>query len=167
MSKNYFTVLIIFVLSVLMGCAQTKEVARTIWGSSTRVLERERINAVTRVYDCSFDACFDTVVQIEQDRASKEENIEVDVSDSAVKGKTLDEVTERKRFTVFMKNRTKKYVVVVGIPGAVDTTEVGIFFTYVDPNSTQIDLSSLSSHAKRIAAEIVFQELDQFFQEVK
>ena len=51
----------------------------------------------------------------------------------------------------------------MGIKGNVDTTEVGIFFTQSNHTTVKLDVSSLSSSAKRKVAEAVFKELDQRF----
>jgi len=66
-----------------------------------------------------------------------------------------------------IKDEYKRHIVVIGIEGNVDTTEVGIFFSRLRNNVFEIDVSSLSSSAKIRAAQIVFGELDQRFTHVQ
>lgn len=62
-----------------------------------------------------------------------------------------------------MKDPHRRHIVVIGIAGNVNTTEVGIFFDEVGPSSVKIDITSLSSTAKRKVAKAVFDELDKRF----
>ena len=66
-------------------------------------------------------------------------------------------------FDVFIDNRTKKHIVVMGIPGNVETTEVGIFFSQPSLTTVKLEVSSKSSNAKRKVAEAVFDELNLRF----
>ena len=66
-------------------------------------------------------------------------------------------------FDVFIDNRTKQHIVVMGIEGNVDTTEVGIFFSQGANGEVSLEVSSLSSSAKRRVAEAVFKALDLRF----
>ncbi|MBI5415562.1 MAG: hypothetical protein HZA29_01985, partial [Candidatus Omnitrophica bacterium] len=50
--------------------------------------------------------------------------------------------------------------------GNVDTTEVGIFFDEVSPSTVRVEISSLSSTAKRRVAAAVFNALDKRFSPV-
>lgn len=50
----------------------------------------------------------------------------------------------------------------MGIPGSVNTTEVGVFFTPRANAGTLVEVTSLSTHAKT-AAEIVFEQLGKEF----
>ena len=63
----------------------------------------------------------------------------------------------------FKKAGKKKHIIVMGIKGNVDTTEVGIFFTNPNVSTVKLEISSLSSSAKRTVAETLFKELDQQF----
>lgn len=112
---------------------------RVLWGSSTRALEEARDQAISKTYNCDFDACYDAVLEI---------------------------VKERK-YVLFVKERSNKRLVVMGIPGNVDTTEAGIFFRELKGSEVQIEVSSLSSTAKERVAQAVFDELDKKFEEQK
>ena len=124
--------MIALLLVVLAGCAQTTEVAKTIWGSSTRALEDARAEAITKTYDRGYWDCI---------RAS------------------LD-VMAKESFQVFKKDEVKGYMVLMGIKGAVNTTEVGVFFEEVSENKVRIEISSLSTKAKRIVAKKLFHGMD-------
>ena len=78
----------------------------------------------------------------------------------------LAEEAKHHKLELFIKNRRKGEMVVLGVPGAVDTTEVGIFFVTQPDGITRIELPSLSSNAKRAASEIVFAALSEKFSEV-
>lgn len=117
------------------GVDNTVEFGKTVWGSSTRVLEQERVNAISKTYDKSY---WDTL------RA-------------AIK------VIEKKHWVVFMKDEVKGYVDVMGIKGSVNTTEIGIFFDELSDTQTQIQISSLSTNAKRKVAKGLFHGLDIAF----
>jgi len=47
--------------------------------------------------------------------------------------------------------------------GSVDTTEVGVFFVELNDNQTRIELSSLSTNAKRLLAKGLFHGMDIVF----
>jgi hypothetical protein len=66
-------------------------------------------------------------------------------------------------FDIFIKDSKKHRLVVMGIAGNVETTEVGIFFTQPTLTTVKIEVSSLSSSAKRTVSEKTFEELDLRF----
>ncbi len=112
------------------GCtmAELKDVPKTIWGSSTRVLEQARANAITKTYDRGYWDCF----------------------------KAAEKVVKRQGYVLFQKDEVRGFMVVMGIPGAVDTTEVGVFFVDLNDHQTRMELSSLSTNAKRLLAKDLF-----------
>jgi len=122
-------------LVFLGGCAQTAEIGKTVWGSSTRALEEARVSAITKNYACGYFNCFNQIL-------------------------SASEVLE---YTVFIKNPVKGTIVVIGVPDSVNTTEVGIFLTELGESEVKIYVSSLSSNAKRIVAKDLFAELDKKF----
>lgn len=132
-----------------------------IWGSSTRALEKARDEAIVQTYKCRFDECFEEVLTLSADnlvlpKSYGELNNEVDEAE--------DSPAQRATFQVFIKNQKKKHIVVMGVPGSVDTTEVGIFFTNPTASTVRLEVSSLSSNAKRKVAEMVFAALDKKFE---
>ena len=77
-------------------------------------------------------------------------------------------VSLKSQYTIFINDRLKKHIVVMGIPGNVDTTEVGIFFAAAASSGiSKIDISSLSSTAKEKVAKVIFEGLDKKFPDQK
>ena len=141
---------------------QLHETAKFIWGSSTKALEDARVNAIEKTYSCSFKDCYDSVLTLERAepvyvKKYNEEGEEVDDE-----GK-LKEPDSEGFFDVFIDNRAKKHIVVMGIEGNVATTEVGIFFSQPNLTTVKLEVASKSSNAKRKVAEAVFEELDLHF----
>lgn len=132
-------------LPLLLGCAQITDTVKKFWGTSTTALDHARLNALSRSYACGTRECFEAVLSL----ARNEE--------------ALEPKTE-KFFDVFLKDPRQRHIVVMGIEGNVDTTEVGIFFDSLGGNMVKVDISSLSTSAKNRAAKAVFAELDQRFQ---
>ena len=121
----------------LAGCASVAEVGKTFWGSSIREMEKRRVDAITRTYPKGYWECMEAVLK----------------------------AVEENHYLIFQKDEVRGHVVVMGIPGYINTTEVGIFFVEISDNEVRIELSSLSTNAKRTAAEIIFPELSQHFKE--
>ena len=119
----------------LCGCSTAMDIPKTIWGSSTRVLEQERGNAISKTYDKGYWDCV----------------------------RTAKDVIEKKTLVLFKKDEVRGVFIVMGIPGAVDTTEVGVFFVELNDHQTRIELSSLSTHAKRLLAKTLFHGMDIAF----
>ncbi len=132
MNKVHLNICIVFTAVLLGGCAQTAEFSKTIWGSSTRSLEKARVNALVRNYDQPVSRCYDEVIK----------------------------ASEESKFHVFIDNKPKATIVLMGIKGAVNTTEVGVFFSELADGKTKVYISSLSSNAKRIVAQKIFNKLD-------
>ncbi len=149
MKERFFFVLFLFYsLFFSQGCSWLADMPRTLWGSSIRALENARLNALSRSYICSFDDCFDAVLSL-----GRNESMYVPY-------------TKRKVFDVFLKDRIRACIVVMGVKGNIDTTEVGIFFYPSGKNAIRVDVSSLSSIAKEKVADSVFKELDMRFKRV-
>ncbi len=122
------------VVFTFWGCSPI-EISKTVWGSSTRALEEARVNGIIKTYDAPWVRCYDEVL-----KAVKEAEYEI-----------------------FIDNRARATIVVMGIKGSVNTTEVGIFFSEISDSQTKIYISSLSSNAKRTVAGVVFPKLDLVF----
>ena len=147
MKKHSPLILILLSLILMTGCSPIKEMGKMVLGTSTRALERERTNAIRKVFDCSFDDCYEAVLKLARTQEfAGEEN-------------------EEGHYDIFQKDHFKGYVVVMGVTGNVDTTEVGIFLTSRSRFITEIDISSLSSSAKRTVADVLFKELAVLYTE--
>ena len=130
--------LIIITVCLFSSCAawdNTVEGGKTIWGSSTRALEQARDRAITKTYDKSYWDCM----------------------------RSATAVVAKKHWVMFKKDEIKGYMVVMGVKGCVDTTEIGIFFEELSDHQTRIEISSLSTNAKRKVAKGLFHGLDIAF----
>lgn len=136
--------LLVVLCTALTGC----EFAKVILGTSTRKLEEARRTAEVAKYECTFEQCFDAVLSL------------------AHNGFAGEPVSGEPYFDVFQKDRIKSYIVAMGVPGQINTTEVGIFFVTLAPHTMQIEVSSLSSGAKQKVARRVFQELGMRFKKI-
>ncbi len=129
----------LFVLLMSMGgCIVIEggvELTKTIWGSSTRSLEGARKHALAKTYDKNY----------------------WDVMQA-----TLN-VIAKNEYEIFKKDEVKGYVILLGIQGSVNTTEVGVFFVELNEGQTRVEISSLSTNAKRIVSKALFRGLDEAF----
>ncbi len=162
----------------------SNETAKEMWGSSTRALEKARANSIIKTYRCELNDCFDAVLSLARKTTttnlqSYSEGHTIQDPQAAAPQDTATapiglgplEEGENVRtqqtsdfFEVFKKDRKKGYLVVIGIKGSVDTTEAGIFFSTYSPGVTKIEISSLSSNAKRHLAQDIFGQLDLKFE---
>ncbi|MCR4337841.1 MAG: hypothetical protein NUV91_08565 [Candidatus Omnitrophica bacterium] len=200
MDKIPFFVLLALCLGA--GCSHVKEtsqyvmdVPKTIWGSSTRALDKARETGDKKTYYCNIDACFDAVLEVTENYVEPEpikdeessgyfgvggehnedKNPLKNTQDETViaeeedidRGLVSDTEKNQGRFDLFLKNRKKHEIVVMGVPTSVDTTEVGIFFTEIEPGIVRVDVSSLSSNAKFRVSEVIFPLLGEKFSEWK
>lgn len=155
------------------GCAQATEFVRSIWGSSTKDLEEARANSIHKTYRCSVTECFNTVLQLTETPEEKDFTVIPPGQDAthlaSVSPKNpsqnaiMPPPEDTNYLDLFMKNPKKNLIVVMGVPNCVDTTEVGIFFTPDGDGNTKVELSSLSTKAKKITAEMVFAQLNKHF----
>ena len=186
----------VVILLALQGCSYAPyitEPMKRIWGTSMMRLEKKRQEALKATYACSFDECYDAVLSLGRGKEFDEliepyyyhslavepegtttpyRGIVPDVP-QAILPETQETVSTDKTskpgqiFDVFHKSRTKGYIVFMGTPGSVDTTEVGVFFTRSRQDEIIIEIASLSTSAKNKAAEIVFAKLDRNFRKVE
>lgn len=153
----------------LAGCAPIQEMTKTLWGSSTRALEDARVDAEVKNFNCSYDSCFDAVVKLarkeSQTRSYNNTGKTLDglfgKADSTTATPMIDAADDT--FDIFIKDYVSRHIVVLGIKGNVNTTEVGIFFTQIKPNETKIEISSLSTTAKEKVTRIVFESLQKLY----
>ncbi len=128
-------ILVVGMIVGVSGCAGLKDLPKTIWGSSTRVLEQERPNALVKIYEKDYWTCY----------------------------KAALEVVKKKKYVLYKKDEVRGLMVIMGIPGSVNTTEVGVFFVELNDHQTRIELSSLSTNAKRLLYKGLFHGMDVAF----
>ncbi|GEM_PF-3160694 len=160
------------------------EVTKVLWGSSTRALEEVRGEAISQSYPCRFEECFDAIVGLGRGfRPPQTQSIETvfssmgegmgqtdteaetaEPSESSEDQNIEEPVTSSQdSYYVFIQSRIKKYIVVMDIPGTINTTEVGIFFSNPDEQTTHVEIASLSPLAKEKIAALVFHQLETLF----
>jgi hypothetical protein len=139
MKKTHIPLLIFLVL-ILSGC----EVTKSVLGISTRKLENAIPDGISKSYKCGLRECYEAILALDHNEPDLEPQTE-------------------KYFEIFMKKPEKGQIIVMGIPGQVDTTEVGIFLSSEGGDITRIDIASLSTQAKEKVANAVFTELDSNF----
>jgi len=159
------------------GCAQIVDFPKFIWGNSTKALEKGRATAITKTYRCSVQECFDEVLKLTVPPKVEEEEVITPPIQSSPHLSVLAPTNPAQNaimpapppdyLGLYIKNRKKNFIVVMGVPNCVNTTEVGIFFTPVDNGNVKVELSSLSTKAKKNAAEMVFKVLGEHFPEIE
>ena len=178
MSKIKFLTFLCIVVLAAVGCSQITEVPKFFWGSSTKALEKGRAQAIQKTYHCPVAECFDAVVKltipppIDDDAPllppglSQSPSVtSTDLGFNSLGSATTSAAVDH--LSLFIKNRKRNFLVVMGVPNCVNTTEVGIFFVPLDGGNVRVELSSLSTKAKRNASEMVFKELDKHFPEIE
>ena len=182
MSKIKFLTLTFFAIVFAVGCSHAvsdlAEVPKYFWGSSTRALEKGRADAIHKTYHCTVEECFDAVVKLTIPPKVDEEETPLPPPGQAPAASTgglgfnsLSPGTAAPanvdQLSLFIKERKRDFLVVMGVPNCVDTTEVGVFFVPLDAGNVRIELSSLSTKAKRNASKIIFKELGNHFPEIE
>ncbi|MBF0523349.1 MAG: hypothetical protein HQL24_09895 [Candidatus Omnitrophica bacterium] len=143
--KNKISFLAILTLSFFVcGCESLLDAPKVIWGSSVRELEADRAHADKKTYFASFNDCYQTIL----DLAKIDPSAKLPVA---------------KPYEIFSKDPIRGIIVVMGIKGNIDTTEVGIFLTENNDNTLTVEVASSSSSAQEKAAKIVFTELNKRF----
>jgi len=115
---------------VLFGCAAVKESAKGFAGISTKALEEHRKDAIGKQFNFDKDTCYK---------------------------KTLEALGKIGAY-VYAKD-LNKYMIAIYV-SETDTTAVGLFFKEVGVNSTQIEVSSVSTYGKEWIAKKVFSALE-------
>ncbi len=128
--------LVICCVAIFPACAALRDAPAGIAGVSTKALESARVDSIYQTYPCDIDACFDAVSAI------------------AVKN----------GYYIFSSDRARGLVVLMKIPGCVDTTEVGVFLSQAPlGEGVVVELSSRSSLAKKTAAKALLSDLADRF----
>lgn len=182
---------------MVLGCSHVSETAKVLWGSSTKALEKTRDQATVKTFQCDRDKCMDAIVELarikpqvpvsQEGQPTPATNIVVPgasesnttasnapVSSSAKPGTPETNTSEPKTaaptttgLNIFLQDRSKGLIVLMNVPDAIDTTEVGLFFVPVAAGTTRVEVSSLSEVAKLSASELVFKELEKLFPAVE
>ena len=127
--RDGFFVLFIGCIIVLGGCATMKETALGAAGTSTKVLEDGRVNAIVKNFNFDYFTGYT---------------------------KSLDALKE---MGAYIYNQSLKGHMIAVYVSKRDTTPVGIFFKEVGPNNTQVEVSSPSLTAKGLISARLFKSL--------
>jgi len=171
MKKNIFCFVFTVLAVGLSGCSGTQETVKVFWGSSTKALEKARVDAVQQAFKCSDGQAFDAVLafvdkqtKLGEEQLIKEQSVpDPNRQETAETEEETLKVSKLSALNVFLQDRRRNLIVLMGVPGAVNTTEVGVFFTGQDDGTTLVEVSSLSRRAKTTAAALVFAELSKSF----
>jgi len=123
MRKGKFLLVLFFV--VLSGCSNLKEALRGFLGTSTKILEDGRKEAVVREFRVDFPTCHSKIKKILKE-----------------KGCYLYREDLQNNLLAFYLSEE-------------DTTPVGIFLSALDTDKTRVEISSPSSYAKNLVAKFI------------
>jgi len=142
-SQVYLILILFLTLPVLSSCTLLKrgpvELSKVLWGSSTRALEEARTDALKAQYQCDSGEAFQKVLDIAKDND----------------------------YTIFIKDKRRNLIVLMGIPNSINTTEVGIFFSPLGNHQTRLEITSLSSNAKRAVSQVLFPAFAESYEEAQ
>ena len=114
----------------LSACSTVKQATKGFLGFSTKEVEASRKDALKKQFNRAYKDCYDRSMEV-----LKNSGTYVYAQDEA-------------------KNMVALYV------SETDTTVVGVFFTKIDANNTQVEVSSPSTYAKDFIAEKLFSGLE-------
>lgn len=123
----------ILMMLILNGCAFIKNTPATIAGYSFNDLEHRRQDALYQIYDASIVDCYHAVLTIAKEN----------------------------QHTIYYQNLERSMIVLMDIPGAVNTTEVGVFFKSLEHGKVKVEIVSRSSFAKKTVANFFFAEIQK------
>ncbi|MFH1414070.1 MAG: hypothetical protein ABIG56_04420 [Candidatus Omnitrophota bacterium] len=134
MAPIYIYLTLVFCLWSLVffsGCAHIREGFRGFVGTSIKVLEEERKDALKSMFPYDYFTCYT---------------------------KTLD-ILKKYDSYVYAED-IKKYMIALYVSRQ-DTTPVGLFFIEIDKNNTQIEISSPSKFARELISQRIYSELEK------
>ncbi len=143
--KNFNFCIVIFIFAfcisnLLLGCANLKEAARGVVGISTKEVEKSRPGAIKKDFNLPYEICYDKAL------------------------KALKKIGAY----IYTVDRSKNMVAIYVSED--DTTCLGVFFTEIDANNTQVEVASPSTYAKELIADKLFKQMeksDDFVEEKK
>lgn len=117
---------------IFLGCAAVTEGTKGFLGVSTKQLEEARAQAIKKTFPCGYDTCYNKT----------------------------KEILRKKGSYIYTEDRSKRMI--AAYLSEDETTAAGLFFTSIDANNTQIEISSASQYGKEYIAKRVFSGLDDF-----
>ncbi len=115
----------------LNGCALSLENSRVVMGISEKALYGARANAKTQIVELDYQACYKKVIRI----------------------------LKKMKAYIYLHSLEKQRIVAMNFKDTNNTTQVGIFFSQVTPNSTKVEISCLSHYVLENVSEKLFSAL--------
>jgi hypothetical protein len=128
-----FEVNLFFILCLIFfagGCSSLANLPRRISGLSIVELERQRPEAISKVFNFDYPACY---------------------------AKTQDILKKIGAYIYAKDNKKRMIAIYITVE---DTTPVGLFFKEVEPGKTQVEVSSLSTYGKEVISGRLFAMLE-------
>lgn len=118
-------------VSLLSGCQIVWEGTKGFAGVSTKALEENRKDAITKTFKYDYSTCY---------------------------AMTLD--TLKRMHAYIYAQGIDRHMIAIYVSDW-DTTPVGLFFKEIDAANTQVEVSSLSTYAKEFISKNLFSVLDK------
>lgn len=116
---------------IFNGCATSIETSRKIMGTSIEALDEARAEGKSQTVELDYPACYQKVITI----------------------------LKKMKAHIFLHSQKRKRIVAMNFRDLNNTTEVGIFFTQVTPNSTKVEISCLSHSVLENVSDKIFSAL--------
>lgn len=131
-SKKFLVAILILLTTVsLSGCATLTDAWKRFLGISTAGLERERKEAITRVFDYDYQTTF----------------------------KNTEEAIRTIGHTSIYDSNIKGHIIAFYYVD-INTNTVGVFFKEIDPGHTQVEVVAGSKDVKQFIADKIFSHLE-------
>ena len=130
--------ILLFVVFIFSGCATIAEAPKSVIGISTRDVDKVRASAATGVFQGDFTNIYDAVLAVAKESS----------------------------FYVFSQDEVRGVIVLMNIPGYVDTTEVGVFISPLKSGEFKVEVSSRSSPAREDVAKIILGKLEEKYKKI-
>ncbi|MBF0479072.1 MAG: hypothetical protein HQL26_06280 [Candidatus Omnitrophica bacterium] len=164
--KKSLIIMLALISMALSACSSIQEAGRKVWGTSTTYLDPSRCEALSKTYTCAYDDCYDAVLSLSNVVVEQLKNAPKETNQilKGIKTKPSVLIHAGNPFSVFQEDRLRGIIVLMDVPGQVDTTEIGVFFTkYSGTKDVKLEITSLSTMARNKAAQAIFNLLDSKF----
>jgi hypothetical protein len=143
--KHFFVSLVLCLSIIFYGCSIPKRIADNIVGNDSEGLIKESASAKEQIVVYSLDECFDKVLAI--------------LGSKAISAQVLK--TDRKQHSILAL--ISRESLLEQSDGIFDTNnaDVGIFLSRVGPQTTKVQVRSLSSVFVDYTSKIIFPELQR------
>lgn len=126
--KFHILVKILLIIVIVSGCARISETSKVIAGTSTRALYEARASGKSQIFNLDLKTCYDKTILM----------------------------LKKKKAYIYLHSLKEKRIVAMNFKGFNNTTEVGIFFSEINPSSTKLEISCLSTPLLEYASQEIF-----------